>query len=622
MLAGNPSRGEDKTRSLQQKTSEFNSLLNGIPASTNILLVDTNFVTLFDMRDIMQQYAYEVTIFTEADEAIAFLTNCEHEINIVIWDFNMPGINGLQALDIIGSRLDLPVVITADDDPVESVMQATLHGACDYLVKPVKSSIIANIWQHIVRKKMMRKPGLVPPVQSEDKGGQNIGEAEENAAKKPRMASASEETQPLPSDPVPSNGLDKDNDNSKTIKQGNGEKDKVNPKKPRTVWDNDLQEKFLEAIDVAGGSEKANPKEILKILKEMKVEGLTGNNVASHLQKYRQSLAEVKAPAQPVQEAPWVPLGVYDTLVKSSSIKINDDQVQQDQYRNNVQTTSLLNGFTIQPNQYPNNFLTTTSLLNGFTVQPNQYPNSIHTTTSSLMNGGLSSVQTATSSLVNGDKVQQNQYLNKVHAATSSLVNGDTVQQSKYRSSVQRATSSLVNVQQNQHLSSVHTATSSLVNGDTVQQNQYLNKVHTATSMNGETVQHQYLNNVHTATSSLVNTDPIQQNQYRNGYSTVNNNNDNQFMTNPLPRLPYLDHPHLQPQQPQQESQQEPQQQQPQQEPQQQHDQQLPLSHEWNYVTSNYEPEEDYSATEPELIYTNSTYDLGEYFPNGYNFPQ
>lgn len=53
---------------------------------------------------------FPVTAYADAEEAIAFLTKCKHEINIVIWDYHMPGINGLQALAIIGSKMDLPVV--------------------------------------------------------------------------------------------------------------------------------------------------------------------------------------------------------------------------------------------------------------------------------------------------------------------------------------------------------------------------------------------------------------------------------------------------------------------------------------------------------------------------------
>lgn len=139
MLMGN------NTRSLQQETSEITSLLNQFPANTNVLVVDNNFTTLLNMKQMMRQYAYQgitlsisisnfivldfgarvvrvrvynffcsfcvlVTIETDAEKALAFLTNCKHEINIVLWDFHMPGIDGLQALEIIGSKMDLPVV--------------------------------------------------------------------------------------------------------------------------------------------------------------------------------------------------------------------------------------------------------------------------------------------------------------------------------------------------------------------------------------------------------------------------------------------------------------------------------------------------------------------------------
>lgn len=54
-------------------------------------------------------------------------------------------------------------------------------------------------------------------------------------------------------------------------------------KRPRLVWTASLHKRFEEAL-LKLGPEKAIPKNIMQ---EMNVEGLTRENVASHLQKYR-----------------------------------------------------------------------------------------------------------------------------------------------------------------------------------------------------------------------------------------------------------------------------------------------------------------------------------------------
>lgn len=69
--------------------------------------------------------------------------------------------------------------------------------------------------------------------------------------------------------------------------EGSGEELSArNLKRPRLVWTPRLHKRFVEAVEKVG-VDKAVPKTLMQM---MGVSGLTRDNVASHLQKYRLSL--------------------------------------------------------------------------------------------------------------------------------------------------------------------------------------------------------------------------------------------------------------------------------------------------------------------------------------------
>ncbi|XP_068648798.1 myb family transcription factor EFM-like [Aristolochia californica] len=84
-------------------------------------------------------------------------------------------------------------------------------------------------------------------------------------------------------------------------------------RKARRCWSPDLHRRFVNALQMLGGSQVATPKQIREL---MKVDGLTNDEVKSHLQKYRlHTRRPSPAPQAPTNSTPqlvvlggiWVP---------------------------------------------------------------------------------------------------------------------------------------------------------------------------------------------------------------------------------------------------------------------------------------------------------------------------
>ncbi|TVU21546.1 hypothetical protein EJB05_31187 [Eragrostis curvula] len=83
-------------------------------------------------------------------------------------------------------------------------------------------------------------------------------------------------------------------------------------RKARRCWSPELHRRFVNALQILGGAQVATPKQIREL---MKVDGLTNDEVKSHLQKYRLHTRRPPAPPTPATAAPqlvvlggiWVP---------------------------------------------------------------------------------------------------------------------------------------------------------------------------------------------------------------------------------------------------------------------------------------------------------------------------
>ena len=120
----------------------------------NVLLVDdeVSFIETFSER--LELRDFEISKAFSGEEALQALAENEN-IEVVILDVKMPGMNGIETLAEIKRKKPLvEVMMLSGHADVESAIEGMKHGAFDYLMKPVDmDQIIAKVNQAAMKKR-------------------------------------------------------------------------------------------------------------------------------------------------------------------------------------------------------------------------------------------------------------------------------------------------------------------------------------------------------------------------------------------------------------------------------------------------------------------------------------
>ncbi|KAM6544127.1 hypothetical protein CsatB_008574 [Cannabis sativa] len=248
------------------------------PIGMRVLAVDDDPLCLRLLEALLRRCQYHVTTSSEAVAALNMLRENRNNFDLVISDVQMPDMDGFKLLELVGLEMDLPVIMLSGNGDPKLVMKGITHGACDYLLKPVRIEELKNIWQHVIRRKK-KDTKSQRNCSNQDKsnvegesGCGGTGNSDQKINKKRK------------------DQFDDDEDEN----DDNGDSDDPSAqKKPRVVWSVELHRKFVTAVNHLG-IDKAVPKKILDL---MNVDKLTRENVASHLQKYRLYLKRISCHA-------------------------------------------------------------------------------------------------------------------------------------------------------------------------------------------------------------------------------------------------------------------------------------------------------------------------------------
>ncbi|XVE71804.1 hypothetical protein DITRI_Ditri10aG0181400 [Diplodiscus trichospermus] len=227
-----------------------------------VLAIDAQIFSLQYLCAVLHKCNYKVKTTTSEAEARSILSGNKHGIDIVLVDVDS---SGFELLETIGLEMYLPVIMVTGDGSLENITKGLLSGAANYIIKPVGVQEIKSATQNLVTPNKIRNS---------------------------RKSSDHQET----------------SDDQNLKRKANIESEDASSgsrKKRRLVWTPELHSKFVKAVqsleknvieteivflDFEGSM--VHPKRILDVMKEP---GLKRENIASHLQKYRNSVIKQKA---------------------------------------------------------------------------------------------------------------------------------------------------------------------------------------------------------------------------------------------------------------------------------------------------------------------------------------
>ncbi|KAL0903194.1 hypothetical protein M5K25_027554 [Dendrobium thyrsiflorum] len=231
-------------------------LPDGFPAGLRVFVVNDDSDDLSMLEKMLLQCGYKVTISDCPLQALELLRANMGNYDIVLIDVNLTCMDGFQLLEMMSCEINLPVIVLSVNSDFRNVMTSIKYGAVDYLVKPVRLEELQLIWKHVV-KKFLNEKKCITESRSMDVNISYLRKKSKDLVRK------------------------RDEDDDIALKDN-----LASQKKARVSWTPELHAIFINAVNQLGTS-KAIP---MKILDIMDTPGLTRENVASHLQKYRKGL--------------------------------------------------------------------------------------------------------------------------------------------------------------------------------------------------------------------------------------------------------------------------------------------------------------------------------------------
>ncbi|XP_059639534.1 two-component response regulator ARR14-like [Cornus florida] len=307
---------------------------HNITKEIRVLLVDHDKHCLATIAQMLESCSYKVTAVEHAVAAFLMLTERKELFDLVLAEIHLPDIDGF-ALIHEAVKMEVPAILMSPDENAMMARMALENGACFFLKKPIHMEVLKNLWQHVMRDRIVNKFN-----RSGISKGSVIGDYNETETS--YLKNKDELKKKVMS--RKSTNRNEEGKSKTKIRAG---------KKPCTEWTDELHAKFMTAVNELGEG-RCYPKEILHL---MNVPGLTRMQVASHLQKCRNDnwrAPEARKPASSSNDLDNDPqsnlaprrFGSMPRVIKCSSSSQSHLQESSENYSGPEMYSPLCNNFS------------------------------------------------------------------------------------------------------------------------------------------------------------------------------------------------------------------------------------------------------------------------------------
>ncbi|XAR50022.1 hypothetical protein NMG60_11004233 [Bertholletia excelsa] len=127
-------------------------------SKVRILLCDNDEKSSEEVFTLLCKCSYQVTSVRSARQVIDALNAEGPDIDIILSEVDLPMAKGLKMLKYImrdKALKRIPVIMMSAQDEVSVVVKCLRLGAADYLVKPLRTNELLNLWTHMWRRRRM-----------------------------------------------------------------------------------------------------------------------------------------------------------------------------------------------------------------------------------------------------------------------------------------------------------------------------------------------------------------------------------------------------------------------------------------------------------------------------------